>query len=131
MQMRLWGRAAAALALGTAACAAADGPSPGTAPAARTAAEVRVVNNHFSDVNVFVVRSGMRWRLGTVSGLSEQRFTLPRQFAGDAAEMYLLADPIGGGRGYRSPAVRVHPGGELDLRLHSRLSMSTVSVWGP
>lgn len=117
------------LTLGAAACASGEGtPSPEKAPG-RTAV-VEVANNGFADVTVYVVQSGMRRRLGTVTGLSRQRFLLPRP-PHQAADMYLLADPVGGARGYLSPAVRVRPGDAVDLRLHSTLSMSSVSVWEP
>lgn len=121
--------AALLLALGAAACASAQGgkPSLGKAPA-RTAV-VEVANNGFADVTVYVLQSGMRQRLGTVTGLSEQRFSL--HISNDAADVYLLADPIGGSRAYLSPPVRVRAGEAVDLRLHATLSMSSVSVWGP
>lgn len=129
MKTRHGVRVALLLVLGAAACASGEGkPSLGKAPT-RTAV-VQVANNGFSDVTVYVVQSGMRRRLGTVTGLSQQRFLLPRP-PHQAADVYLLADPVGGARGYLSPAVRVRPGDAVDLRLHSTLSMSSVSVWGP
>ncbi|WP_420126089.1 hypothetical protein [Longimicrobium sp.] len=91
-------------------------------------AVVNVANNGFADVTVYVLQSGMRWRLGTVTGLSRGRF--PLRFSHDVGDVYLLADPVGGARGYLSPAVRVQPGTAVDLRLHTTLSMSSVSVWG-
>ncbi|HEX6368770.1 MAG TPA: hypothetical protein VF006_07555 [Longimicrobium sp.] len=122
-------RLALLLALGAAGCASGDGkPSLGK-PANRTAV-VEVANNGFADVTVYVLQSGMRRRLGTVTGLSEQRFVLSA-VASDAADVYLLADPVGGARAYLSPAVRVRPGDAVDLRLHATLSMSSISVWGP
>jgi hypothetical protein len=106
MKTRHGVRVALLLTLGAAACASGEGTqSTETAPG-RTAV-VQVANNGFSDVTVYVVQSGMRRRLGTVTGLSQQRFLLPR------------------------PAVRVRAGDAVDLRLHSTLSMSSVSVWVP
>jgi hypothetical protein len=127
MAMRQWTALALVLALGAAGCARkdtrlADGPAP--------SATVHVANNNFADITIYVVQSGMRWRLGTVTGLSRQAFTMPR-LSYDAGDLYLLADPIGGARSYLSPAVRVHAGEAVDLRLHATLSMSSVSVWGP
>lgn len=133
MSMRRGARLALVLALGTAACASARGPEKprlGKEPVVPRAV-VHVSNNNFADVTVYVVQSGMRLRLGTVTGLSEQRFRLPRRFAVDAGDLVLVADPIGGFQAYRSPAVRVQAGGKVDLRVHPTLSMSTVSVWGP
>jgi hypothetical protein len=121
----MWARAALLLALGAAGCGRHnDKPSLGKPDAPAT---VHVANNGFSDVTVYVVQSGMRWRLGTVTGLSRQRFNL--RLSNDRGDLYLLADPIGGARGYVSPAVHVQPGTAVDLRLHATLSMSSVSVW--
>ena len=129
MRTRHTVRLALLLAMGAAGCASAeDKPSLGK-PANRTAV-VEVANNGFADVTVYVIQSGMRRRLGTVTGLSEQRFRVAA-VASEAADLYLLADPVGGARAYLSPAVRVRPGDAVDLRLHATLSMSSVSVGGP
>lgn len=127
MATRQWMRLALVLALGAAACARPEKPSLGKPP---PAAVVRVANNNFADITVYVVQSGMRWRLGTVTGLSRQAFRMPR-LAYDAGDLYLLADPVGGSRSYLSPPVRVQGGEAVDLQLHATLSMSSVSVWGP
>jgi hypothetical protein len=113
------------LALANGGCAGRAKPSLGKEPPPAT---VHVANNNFADVTVYVVQSGMRWRLGTVSGLSRQQFKMPR-LAYDAGDLHLLADPVGGARSYLSPPVRVHPGQSVDLRLHATLSMSSISVW--
>ncbi len=126
MATRQWARLALVLALGTAACGGGGKPSLGKAS---PRAMVHVANNNFADVTVYVVQSGMRWRLGTVTGLSRQRFTMPRM-SYDAGDLYLLADPVGGSRSYLSPPVRVNAGEAVDLRLHPTLSMSSVSIWG-
>lgn len=129
MQTRQWATVALAVALGAGACGGRqEKPTVGKP---QPPAVVRVANNNFSDVTIYVVQSGMRLRLGTVTGLSEEQFTLPRRFATYTMEMHLLADPVGGSRAYMSPAVRVRGGEEVDLRLHAILSMSSVSVWGP
>jgi hypothetical protein len=128
MQTRRLAMVVLAVALGTGACAGRQKPSLGKP---QPPAVVRVANNNFADINIYVVQSGMRLRLGTVSGLSEGQFTLPRRFAAYTMELHLLADPIGGSRAYMSPALRVRGGEEVDLRLHATLSMSSVSVWGP
>lgn len=132
MRMRQGARLALVLALATAACASPGPRKPGLGKEPGTAqAVVRVSNNNFADVTVYAMQGGMRWRLGTVTGLSEQRFRLPRRFALDASDLVLLADPVGGFQAYRSPGVRVQAGSQVALQVHPTLSMSTVSVWGP
>ncbi|HEU0078346.1 MAG TPA: hypothetical protein VFQ76_11890, partial [Longimicrobiaceae bacterium] len=95
MQTRQWAMVALAVALGTGACGGQQKPTVGK-PA--PPAVLRVANNNFADVTIYVVQSGMRVRLGTVSGLSEQQFKLSRTFAAYATDLYLLADPVGGSR---------------------------------
>jgi hypothetical protein len=125
MRTRMWARAALLVALGAAGCGRHnEKPSLGKPDPPTT---VNVANNGFADVTVYVLQSGMRWRLGTVTGLSHQRFSL--RLSHDRADLYLLADPIGGARSYLSPAMNVQPGAAVDLRLHATLSMSSVSVW--
>ena len=77
------------LALANGGCAGRSKPSLGKEPPRAT---VHVANNNFADVTVYVLQSGMRWRLGTVSGLSRQQFRMPR-LAYDAGDLHLLADP--------------------------------------
>ena len=126
MATRQWASLALVLALATAGCGGGrEKPSLGKPS---PPAMVHVANNNFADMTIYVVQSGMRWRLGTVTGLSRQRFTMPR-VAYDAGDLYLLADPVGGSRGYLSPGVRVHAGEAVDLQLHATLSMSSISVW--
>ena len=63
-----------ALALLAAACTHRANQSP-PEPQQRTTVSVR--NQNFSDMNVFVLGAGQRVRLGFVTGLSTQVFTLP------------------------------------------------------
>lgn len=131
MRTRQWATLVLAMALGSGFGGCGGRQEKPTLGKPRPAAVVRVANNNFLDVTIYVVQSGMRLRLGTVTGLSEEQFTLPQRFATYTIEMQLLADPVGGSRGYMSPAVRVRGGEEVDLRLQPILSMSSVSVWGP
>lgn len=126
MRTRQWARLALLAALSLAGCASPpDKPSLGKPG---SPARVMVANNGFADVTVYVLQSGVRWRLGTVTGMSEQRFNL--RLSNPAGDIRLLADPIGGARGWLSPAVHVRAGEAVDLRLHATLSLSSVSVWG-
>ena len=126
MAVRRWALPILLLALASGGCAGGRSkPSLGKEPPRAT---VHVANNNFADVTVYVVQSGMRWRLGTVSGLSRQQFRMPR-LSYDAGDLHLLADPVGGARSYLSPPVRVHAGEAVDLRLHATLNMSSVSAW--
>ncbi|HEV3050089.1 MAG TPA: hypothetical protein VGX50_07265 [Longimicrobium sp.] len=125
MAVRRWALPILLLTLASGCAGGRSKPSLGKEPPRAT---VHVANNNFADITVYVVQSGMRWRLGTVSGLSRQQFRMPR-LSYDAGDLHLLADPVGGARSYLSPPVRVHAGEAVDLRLHATLSMSSVSVF--
>lgn len=131
MMERQWTRVALALALAVSACAVPGkkqryGKDPVIPPAM-----VRVENQNYADMNVYVVQSGMRRRLGTVPGLSTHRFTLPRDVPLETMDIRLLADPVGGVGTYLSPAVQVHPGQEMDLTVAAALHLSSLAVWNP
>lgn len=129
MRMRQWSRTALALWIACAACArggASEKPSLGKpAPGAM----VVVANHNFADINLYVVQSGMRVRLGTVTGLTTQRLRLPREVTRTVADLRIFADPIGGAQTYLSPPVRVHPGQSLELVLAASLNLSSLAVW--
>lgn len=121
-------RLALALAIATASCGpAAEGNSLGKTPG--TTAAVVVSNHNFLDVNVYVVRSGMRSRLGRVTGLSTHRFTLPHAVGDNVADLRILADPVGDTQTYLSPIVRLRPGQSLELTLGATLTHSSLAVW--
>ena len=49
-------------------------------PGGQAVTTVRVQNQNFSDANIYVLRGGVRSRLGTVTGNSTARFTIPATF---------------------------------------------------
>ena len=78
---------------------------------------VEVVNLGFLDVNLYVVRSGSRVKLGTVSGNSTVRLEIPRSFVNPGLPVRFLADPIGSSRTPYSAEIPVYPGGTITLRI--------------
>lgn len=109
-------RLVAALLLGAslapAACAR-GGRSAAVAPEARTT--VRVRNQGFLDMNVYVIRGGARYRLGTATGNSTSVFTIPASIVQPLTPLRFLADPIGGNRTPVSEEITVSPGDEVGL----------------
>lgn len=128
MKTRQWGRTALALLIACAACARGGSDKPSLGKPAPGAIVV-VANHNFADMNLYVVQSGMRVRLGTVTGLTTHRFRLPREVTRSVADLRILADPIGGAQTYLSPPVRVHPGQSLELILGANLNLSSLAVW--
>lgn len=90
-------------------------PPPPVDPSAP--AMVEVENQSFYDMNVYVIRSGMRARLGTVPGNSKAVFEIPRTLVSAGAPLRFQADPIGGGRTPFSQEITVDPGDTVVLRI--------------
>jgi hypothetical protein len=129
MRTRQWTRMALALAIAGAACAPVGGSGKRSFGKPAPPAVMVVSNHNFADMNLYVVQSGMRVRLGTVTGLTTRRFSLPREVTRNVSDLRIFADPIGGSQTYLSPPVRVHPGQSLELTLGASLNLSSLAVW--
>ena len=82
-------------------------------PQAKTT--VRVRNQNFLDMDVFVLQGGQRIRLGMVGGLSTQVFTLPDYVLRGSQQLQFELHPIGGRANPRSETISVQPGDEVEL----------------
>jgi hypothetical protein len=76
---------------------------------------LRVRNQNFLDMNVFVVRGGQPIRLGTVSGNSTQVLRIPAYLLAGVTPLRFVADPIGRSRGPVSEEIVVSPGDQVEL----------------
>jgi hypothetical protein len=123
--------AAAALALSFTACASGPAAGPQTAPAAPlgSQAQVQVTNNNWSDMRVYVERSGMRQRLGTVTSMGTRTFDIPRTMLSGASSVRLIADPIGANQGFVSHPLQVSPGQQVNFTIENQMSISNISIW--
>lgn len=81
----------------------------------RPSATVRVENRSFSEMRVYVMRSTQRIRLGTVSGNSTVDFEIPSHLVSTAAQLQIVADPIGGRRARASETFTVNPGDHITM----------------
>ena len=99
------------------AVAAACGPRSRRPAAASPPTYVRVTNQSWLDMNVYVIRSSQRIRLGTVGANQTQRFTLPQNLVFGATPLRFLADPIGSARTAQSFEIVVSPGDEITLTI--------------
>jgi hypothetical protein len=101
-----------ALALLTAACGhAAQSRTPEPGPKTT----VKVQNQNFLDMVVYVLSGGQRIRLGTVGGLSMQILTLPDYIVRGSGQLQFELHPIGGRANPRSETISVRPGDEVEL----------------
>jgi multidrug efflux pump subunit AcrA (membrane-fusion protein) len=103
------------LALSVAACGGrrARGPAPPDPP--RTT--VRVQNQNFLDMNVYVLNGSQRVRLGTVSGVSTRVFTIPSNLVFGMASLRFMADPVGSSQAPISQEISVRAGDQVQLTI--------------
>ncbi|MGI9078522.1 MAG: hypothetical protein ACR2G6_14515 [Gemmatimonadaceae bacterium] len=72
---------------------------------------VEVENRNFLDLTVYLLQSGSRQRLGTITGSSTGTVLIPRKFLrGYAGDLRLLGDPVGSASTIVSDAVLIRPG---------------------
>ena len=108
--------------LSLALCLPASGCAANTAEPPPTAADapktvLQVTNDNFYDMDVYVITSGQRYRVGTASGNGvTNTFEFPSQWVTNGT-IRILAKPIGkGGREFSEPLI-VHPGDVLAVRI--------------
>lgn len=79
--------------------------------------KLRVDNQAFLDMTIYVYRSSQRVRLGTATGNSVTRLTIPANMIFGATPLRFQADPIGGNRTPVSSEITVSPGDEVYLTI--------------
>jgi hypothetical protein len=79
-----------------------------------------VRNQNFLDMNVYVVRGGVRSRLGTATGNSTVTLRIPPTFVQALTVLRFQADPIGGRATPVSEEITVSPGDEVTLLIPPR-----------
>ena len=79
---------------------------------------VKVENQNFQDMNVYVLGSGgERVRLGLVTSLSTQVFTIPADIVRMSPQIRFLLHPIGARRNPISETITVMPGDHVELTI--------------
>jgi len=91
---------------------------PPEAPAPNAPTTVRVENQGFPDMDIYVLdQSGTRQRLGTVTGSSTQVLTIPSNLVFGGATLRFIADPVGARRAPVSDQIAVRPGDQVVLTI--------------
>lgn len=112
--------------LGVTACRSMGASSPQEQPSSDSAI-LRVTNDNFSDIEVFIVRSGLATRIGRVSAGSTQRFTLTPTLLGPSDVTFIATPTNGSGRG-SSGSLVVLPGRTVDFRINALIGQSSATV---
>jgi hypothetical protein len=118
--VRHWPRAlkmmlVASLALASACSLLRNDPEEAAEPQPPT--RLRVDNQAFLDMTIYVYRNSQRVRLGTATGNSVTRLTIPPNMIFGATPLRFQADPIGANRAPISSEITVTPGDEVVLTI--------------
>ena len=106
--------AALALCLATSACHR----QPAGEQKLRVRTTLRVENNAFLDMTVYVIQNSQRIRLGIATGNATSTFTIPPfLIAGAPGPLRFLADPIGGSNTPVSEEIIVETGQTVTLTI--------------
>jgi hypothetical protein len=127
----LWLSGVLGLALG---CAASRPPTP-PSPVPTTAAAdpkgripVRIDNQNYSDMDVYLLSRGTRVLLGSVTGLTRATLMLPTGSALADGRVQLQADPLGAVAPIRTPQLLVSPGEQVYWTIGADRADSYASV---
>jgi hypothetical protein len=92
----------------------------GTTPApAQQQTTLKVDNQAFLDMTIYVLNGAQRVRLGIAGGKTVTSLTIPAYLIHGVAPLRFLADPIGGKRAPVSDEIAVQPGDEVSLTIPS------------
>ncbi len=90
----------------------------GAATRANATTTLRVINQRFLDMNVFVLpQAGSRLRLGTATGNSTTNLVIPSSVIFGVSQLRFVADPIGGPGASLSESILVTPGDQVTLTI--------------
>jgi hypothetical protein len=92
------------------------GVKPGP-PEPQEPTTLKVLNQNFRDMTVFVVRDGQRIRLGMVGGLSTQVLTIPPDLVRGSPQLLFEVHPVGGRVNPRTEKIAVQPGDEVEITI--------------
>jgi hypothetical protein len=76
---------------------------------------LRVENQSFLDMTIYLLAGSQRIRLGQAGGNSTTKMRIPSQYVFGATSLRFLADPIGSNRTPVSESITVSPGDEIGL----------------
>lgn len=87
-----------------------------------------VENNNWSDMTVYILRDGIRTRLGSVPSMGRSSFKLTSALVGGTGELRVLADPMGSAQKWMSQPLLIVPGSQVIFRLENNVQLSTYSM---
>jgi len=121
--------AAFAAVVGGSGCASAAKKSGGEAAHINDSATMVVENNNWQDMTVYLVRNGIRQRLGSVPSMGRANFRLGPGLIGGSGEIRLLADPLGSNVKFLSEPILIFAGRQVRFKVENNLSVSSYMVY--
>ncbi len=98
-------------------------------PNENTETLVEVESHHWNDVVIYLMNGNQSERLGTVAGVSTNRFSFPYRHIASGGRLRLRAHPIGAEGSFTSEDVVVQPGQSVRWTLESDLRRSSLAVF--
>ena len=108
----------------SAGCGASHSPPAGSPEPASGEISVQIDNQNFSDMDIYVVKSGQRLLIGQANGLSKTTLTIKGVSRGDG-RIRLLAEPLGAVRRIATPVLVVPQGQSIFWTIGSDPTTST------
>ncbi len=78
---------------------------------------LKVENNRFNDMRIYVYQGGQRVRVGTAGGKQTSTFKLAKSLVFNGSRLRFEAVPIGGQGSSVSEEISVSPGEEITIRI--------------
>ena len=102
------------------------------APAAQNEpVTVRVTNNSWSDMRIYVVETATvrsPWRIGTVTALSRARFEIPDHLRAELGHLVLVAVALGSRQRQFTDRLQTRPGALVHWNINNQSGLSFASV---
>ena len=78
---------------------------------------LKIDNQSFNDMRIYVIQGGQRIRVGTATGKSTASFKLPKSVISGFTTIRVEAVPIGANGRSISEEISITPGDELEMRI--------------
>lgn len=89
---------------------------------------VRVENQNWNTIHVYILAGGQSRSLGQLSSQNTEEYEVPSQIMGSRREIRLVADPIGSREGFVTDRILVNPGDRVRWTLAQPLVHSHILV---
>lgn len=90
---------------------------------------LRLENHNWQDVRVYAISGSLARRIGTVTGLTTEEFTLPRDMNVTVHDFQIAISPIGMRGVHYSPRIVLNPGDRIQYRVANNLALSTLTIF--